>query len=172
MIGSYRNGLPVQVYPHYNRTWHAGSTYNKDRFGVDFANAGYLDPTSNGWETYSGTSYEMMLPLYGRDPVEVTDGIPNASSKYASKDYWQPYTYYQLMSYVLVMRALHLVYDLDKEGVERHGDVSGSRVDPGPALPFTALNELVFNDEDAFAVEWLNTYKVDPNWIEDHPEAR
>ena len=76
------------------------------------------------------------------------------------------------MSYVLVMRALHLVYDLDEDGVERHGDVAGSRVDPGPALPFTALNQLVFNDDDVFEVDWLNTYKVDPAWITEHPESR
>ena len=42
VIGSYRNGLVVQIFSHRDRSWHAGSTYNIDRFGVDFANAGYL----------------------------------------------------------------------------------------------------------------------------------
>ena len=172
VIGSYRNGLPVQIYPHYNRTWHAGSTYNKNRFGIDFANAGYLDSSEDGWVTYSGASYDMMLPLYGRNPVEITDGIPSAGSKYSHKDFWQPYTYYQLLSYILVMRALDQAYDLDLEAVERHGDVADSRVDPGPALPFTALNDLLFSNEDVFQVPWLIDYKSDPRWIETHPDAR
>ncbi len=173
VIGSYRNGLPVQVYSHDNRTWHAGSAYNKDRFGIDFANAGFLDPTGDGWETYSGASYEMMLPLFGRNPVEISDGIPSADpNKYTTRDYWQPYTYYQMLSYVMVMRALDLVYELEPGAIERHGDVAGSRVDPGPALAFTALNELVFNTDNLFEVTWLNDYKIDPHWIETHPEAR
>jgi N-acetyl-anhydromuramyl-L-alanine amidase AmpD len=172
VIGSYRNGLVVQIFSHENRTWHAGSTYNKDRFGFDFANAGYLVNNGDGWETYAGTSYDMMLPLFGRNPVEITDGIPGEGTKYSARDFWQPYTYYQLLSYVMVMRALHLVYDLDLNAIERHGDVASSRVDPGPALPMTALNLLVFNTEDVFQVDWLNAYKVDPHWIETHPQAR
>ncbi len=58
VIGSYHNGLVVQLFSHEDRTWHAGSTYNIDRFGIDFANAGYLTPTDNGgWENYAGTDY-------------------------------------------------------------------------------------------------------------------
>ena len=172
VIGSYRNGLPVQIFSHQDRTWHAGSTFNKDRFGIDFANAGFLDPDEDHWQTYSGAHYEMMLPLYGSQPVEIIDGIPGSADKYGHKEFWQPYTYYQLLSYVMVMRALHLVYELDPEMIQRHGDVASSRVDPGPALPFTALNTLVFNEENVFEVPWLDEYKMDPAWIETHPDAR
>lgn len=172
VVGSYRNGLIVQIFSHENRTWHAGSDYNYDRFGFDFANAGYLDPDGSGWQDYADRDYYMNLPLHGNEPIEVTDGIPGAHSKYANKEYWQPYTYYQLLSYVMVGRALHLVYDLEEEAIERHGDVSNSRVDPGPHFPFKHLNELIFNTEDVFEKQWLGEYKVQPDWIADHPEAR
>lgn len=173
VIGSYRNGLPVQTFSHEDRTWHAGSTYNIDRFGIDFANAGFLIPDgSGGWESYSGTAYTMFLPLYGSEPVHVTGGITGKDNGYDAYDYWQPYTYYQLLSYVLIGRALDLAYGLDAEAVERHGDVSGSRVDPGPHLPLTYLNVLLFNDQEVFTVPWLSAYRTDPGWIGDHPEAR
>jgi N-acetyl-anhydromuramyl-L-alanine amidase AmpD len=174
VIGSYRNGLIVQLFSHRDRTWHAGSTYNIDRFGIDFANAGFLRPDGQGgWETYSGASYELALPGHGAQPVEVLGGIPTAPvNKYDNDDHWQPYTYYQLLSYVAVMRALHLTYGLQPADVERHGDVSGSRVDPGPALPLTWLNELVFSDEHATSAAWLQDFRRAPDWIGQHPEAR
>ena len=173
VVGSYRNGLIVQLFSHENRTWHAGSTYNVDRFGFDFANAGYLEQNSTGvWEDYAERDYELTLPLFGNDPVEVTDGIPGEASKYANKDYWQPYTYYQLLSFVLVGRALHLVYGLDEEAIERHGDVSSSRVDPGPAMPLTFSKALIFNSENVLTLDWLLDFKVNPDWIVENPQAR
>ena len=141
--------------------------------GFDFANAGYLNPTSDGgWEDYADRDYELDLPLHGNNPVEVTDGIPGASTKYANKDFWQPYTYYQVLSYILVGRALHQVYDLESELIQRHGDVASSRVDPGPAFPLTWATNLIFTTDDLFDVEWLTQYKVQPNWIVEHPQAR
>jgi len=172
MIGSARNGQLVQLFSHENRTWHAGSTYNVDRFGIDFANSGYLVADGDDWLDYADRVYTMWLPLHGDQAIEVTGGIPGAESKFAGHDYWQPYTYYQMLTYVLVGRALHLVYDLDPADVERHGDVAASRVDPGPQLAFTYLNELLFNDADVFDTDWLDEYKVEPDWIATHPEAR
>ena len=163
----------VQVFSHRNRTWHAGSSYNHDRFGIDFANAGYLNPRTGGqYEDYAGRLYDMNLPLHGMNPILVTGGIPNADAKYARKETWQPYTYYQLLSFVLIGRALHAVYTLDASAIERHGDVATSRVDPGPQLPLTHLKALIFNQENVFQVDWLNQFKQDANWIADHPEAR
>jgi N-acetyl-anhydromuramyl-L-alanine amidase AmpD len=173
VIGSYRNGLAVQIFSHRNRTWHAGNTYNPDHFGVDFANAGYLRPrTGGGWEDYAGREYVMHLPLWGNEAVTITDGIPGAAAKYANPDHWQPYTYYQLLSFVAVGRALHAVYNLRQEHIVRHGDVASSRVDPGPALPTTALKDLILNRVSVFSVEWLTAYKTDADWIVEHPEAR
>ena len=173
VIGSYRNGLLVQLFSHRNRTWHAGSTYNRDRFGVDFANAGYLQQRdSGGYEDYAGRSYDMVLPLYGSEPVHIEDGIPTASDKYSYSHDWQPYTYYQILSYLVVGRALHLLWGLEQTAIERHGDVASSRVDPGPHLPFTALNEMIFNTEDAFDTVWLNQFKVQKDWIVEHADAR
>lgn len=173
VVGSERNGLIVQIFSHRNRTWHAGSTYNVDRFGFDFANAGYLEPRAGGgWEDYAGRAYSIDLPLHGTNAIEITDGIPGAASKYARKDYWQPYTYYQLLSFVVVGRALHLVYGLSADDIERHGDVASSRVDPGPALPLTNLEALIFSTDDVFSLSWLNEYKAEADWIARHPEAR
>ena len=173
VVGSERNGLIVQIFSHRNRTWHAGSTYNADRFGFDFANAGYLNPRSGGgFNDYADRRYAMDLPVFGSQPVEITDGIPGADPKYGRKDYWQPYTYYQIISFVLVGRALHLVYGLQTDQVERHGDVAGSRVDPGPALPLTYLKALIFSSEDVFTVDWLAAYKTDAAWIVANPQAR
>lgn len=172
IIGSARNGLIVQLFPHDDRTWHAGNTYNIDRFGIDFANAGYLIPDGDQWVDYADRTYAMWLPMHGDQPIVVTDGIPGAASKYAGHDYWQPYTYYQILSYVLLSRALHKAYDLDPAKIERHGDVAASRVDPGPHLPTTFLNELVFSDADLFNTPWLAEYKTQPDWISQHPEAR
>ena len=173
VIGSQRNGLIVQIFSHRNRTWHAGSRYNHDRFGIDFANAGYLNERSGGgYEDYAGRPYRLNLPLHGSNPIRVQGGIPNVDPKYARKEYWQPYTYYQLLSFVLIGRALHLVYNLEADSIERHGDVASSRVDPGPHLPQTFLKALVFNQENVFEVNWLNEYKREANWIADHPEAR
>jgi N-acetyl-anhydromuramyl-L-alanine amidase AmpD len=172
VIGSYRNGLPVQIFSHEHRTWHAGSTYNIDRFGIDFANAGYLDWSGSVWETYSGTDYTTVLPLFGNDPVHVDDGIPSASTKYANKDDWQPYTYHQLLSYITVIRALDSVYGMDPGKIERHGDVSSSRVDPGPQFPFSYINDLALSSDDAFSTQWLNDFKNDPDWIVNNSQAR
>ncbi len=173
VLGSHRNGLVVQLYSHRNRTWHAGSTYNVDRFGLDFANAGYLVPrASGGFEDYAGRAYTTELEPWGDAPIEVTGGIPGAADKYGRHTLWQPYSAYQLLSFVLVGRALHLVYGLERAAVERHGDVASSRVDPGPALPLTALLDLVFDGGDALAEPWLQAWRVDPRWIQDHPEAR
>lgn len=173
ILGSYRNGLIVQLFSHKDRSWHAGSTYNIDRFGMDFANAGYLDETDSGFEDYIGIDYDLELPVFGNEPVYIPDGIPSSgSSKYGSYDYWQPYTYYQILSWIIVTRALDLVYDLDLAAIERHGDVASSRVDPGPALPLTAMIALVETDDDLLAVDWLNAYKWDAAWITEHPEAR
>jgi|GEM_PF-1589293 len=172
VIGSARNGLIVQLFSHKNRTWHAGSTYNIDRFGMDFANAGYLKKSGSGWVDYAKRKYTLSLPLHGNKPIEVKGGIPGAASKYGRLIYWQPYTYYQLLSYVMVGRALHLVYSLDAKRIQRHGDVSSSRVDPGPALPTTAINKLIFTKEDIFKVAWLNQYKIQADWISKNPKAR
>lgn len=172
IIGSYRNGLPVQLFSHEHRTWHAGSTYNIDRFGIDFANAGYLDWSGSVWETYSGADYDTVLPLFGTSPVHVDDGIPGQSSKYASSDDWQPYTYHQLLSFITVIRALDAVYAMQSSKIERHGDVASSRVDPGPHFPFTAIRDLALSSEDVFATPWLNSFKTDPDWIVDNPQAR
>lgn len=172
IVGSRRNGLVIQLFSHKNRTWHAGSTYNIDRFGFDFANAGYLKQKSGVWKDYANRTYKLKLPMYGTDPVKVTGGIPGASSKYGRLTYWQPYTYYQLLSYVLVARALHKVYTLKPSKIQRHGDVSGSRVDPGPHLPTNYLNKLVFNNNNVFQETWLQQYKVQKDWIEKNPNAR
>ncbi|MFP6685160.1 MAG: hypothetical protein VB934_10620, partial [Polyangiaceae bacterium] len=111
-------------------------------------------------------------PLHGDQPVKVTGGIPGAESKYATSEHWQPYTYYQTLSFVMLGRALHLVYGLEEDAVERHGDVAASRVDPGPQLALTYLKALVFNDVDLMQLPWLAAYKVEADWIEQHPDAR
>jgi len=173
IIGIYRNGLPVQLFHHKNRTWHAGSSFNVDRFGIDFANAGYLKKSGGDWVDYADRSYHLWLPLHGDQAIEVTGGIPGAASKYANSTHWQPYTYYQLLSYVLLTRALRLTYGTVKsERIQRHGDVAASRVDPGPHLPLTFLQKLTFNGADVFTTAWLNAYKSEANWIQAHPEAR
>ncbi len=173
IVGSYRNGLIVQLFSHRNRAWHAGNTYNIDRFGFDFANAGYLLPAGSGYEDYAGRDYTLALPLHGNEPIHVEGGIPSApENKYDAYEEWQPFTYYQVLSWIAVSRALDLVYALDEDAIERHGDVSDSRVDPGPALPLTYMKEQVWSGDDVFQVDWLNAYKADPDWIADHPEAR
>ncbi len=173
VVGSVRNGLVVQIFSHENRTWHAGSAYNIDRFGFDFANAGYLEPDgAGGWMDYADRAYTINLPLHGSEPIQVTGGIPGAEAKYARKEQWQPYTYYQLLSYIMVTRALHLVYGLQADKIERHGDVSSSRIDPGAHFPHRHLKALVFDNRDVFTVSWLMDYKVQANWIAEHPEAR
>ena len=173
VVGSERNGLIVQIFSHRNRTWHAGSTYNVDRFGFDFANAGYLEPRSGGgYNDYADRRYGMDLALFGDQPVEITDGIPGAHAKYARKDYWQPYTYHQVLAFLLVSRALHLVYNLESDRIERHGDVASSRVDPGPAMPLTASKALIFDTSDVFSVDWLMRYKTEADWIVRNPQAR
>jgi hypothetical protein len=54
IVGSYRNGLIVQLFSHRHRTWHAGGNYNPDYFGFDFANAGYLRRSNGAWRDYAG----------------------------------------------------------------------------------------------------------------------
>jgi N-acetyl-anhydromuramyl-L-alanine amidase AmpD len=171
--GSFRNGLIVQLFSHKNRTWHAGTKYNIDRFGFDFANAGYLEPSAaGGFEDYAGQPYTMVLPLLGKSPVTIKDGIPGGLKKYGNRDNWQPYTYYQLLSFIVVSRALHKVYNLQSDAIQRHGDVEDSRVDPGPALATTFLKAMIFNNDDVFSTTWLKDYKKDGQWIVKNPQAR
>lgn len=173
MIGSAENGRLVQLFSHRHRTWHAGSDYNHTHFGIDFANAGYLLDGNEGYEDYAGRAYTTVLPLHGSNPVEVIGGIPGGPTKYAAYTTWQPYTYDQLLSFVLVSRALHLVYALEEEQIVRHGDVSSSRVDPGPALPTSWLRELIFSTENVLAEgHWLSAYKWTPDYLTAHPDAR
>jgi len=173
VIGSQRNGLIVQIFSHRHRTWHAGSTYNHDHFGIDFANAGYLIArTDGGFEDYAGRRYDLNLPLYGNSPIEVENGIPEAERKYSIRELWQPYTYYQLVSFILLGRALDQVYSLQRNAIKRHGDVSASRVDPGPHLPYRFLLDAMFDRSNVFDLDWLNAYKQERDWISRHPEAR
>lgn len=172
VIGSFRNGLPVQLFSHRHRTWHAGNAYNTDYFGIEIANAGYLQQELGGWVDYTGRPYTMYLPLFGRNPLHITDGIPGAEAKYADWHYWQPFTYYQVLSIVIVGRALNQVYQLSRSAFRRHGDISDNRVDPGPGLPTTYMTDLIFNREDLFKVPWLTAYKTSATWMADHPEAR
>ena len=110
--------------------------------------------------------------MHGIEPIEVIGGIPNADQKYARKELWQPYTYYQVLSFVLIGRALHELYGLEDEAIQRHGDVASSRVDPGPQFPFRYLKRLIFNRENVFGVAWLNDYKRQAHWIAQNPQAR
>lgn len=172
LLGADRNGLVLQLFSHRNRTWHAGSAYNIERFGVDFANAGPLKKVGGKWVDYMNRAYTMDLPLHGKQPVKVTGGIPGGHKKYSYQVYWQPYTYYQLVSFLVVGRALHLVYGLQSSRCQRHGELSSNRVDPGPALPTTALLQLVFSKDNIWNVLWLRAYKKQADWIAKNPQAR
>ena len=174
MIGALDNGLVLQLFSHRDRTWHAGSLFNHSHFGIDFANAGYLErDDEEQWVDYLGRDYTSVLPTFGGNPVAIGDGIPGEDLKYTRQSHWQPYTTHQLIAFVLVSRALHLMYGLDPDEIVRHGDVSSSRVDPGPALPHTALRELIFNQDDVLADDhWLQNYRWDAAWIVENPQAR
>ena len=174
VIGASDNGLILQLFSHRDRTWHAGSLFNHSHFGIDFANAGYLERNDQEqWVDYRGRDYTSVLPTFGGNPVSIDDGIPGEELKYTRQTNWQPYTTHQLIAFVLVSRALHLVYGLDPDEIVRHGDVSSSRVDPGPALPHTALRELIFNEDDVLTEDhWLQSYRWDAAWIVENPQAR
>ena len=173
MIGSKDNGLILQLFSHRDRTWHAGSLFNHSHFGIDFANAGYLEQEAGAWVDYLGRDYASVLPTFGANSLEIDDGIPGEAQKYAVHEHWQPYTTHQLLAFIVVSRALHLHYGLDPDEVVRHGDVSSSRVDPGPAFPHSALKELIFSATDVLASEhWLQEYRWSQTWLIDNPEAR
>lgn len=173
IIGALDNGLIIQLFSHRDRTWHAGSLYNSTHFGIDFANAGYLQSEGSSWVDYLNRDYRSILPTFGANPIEIIDGIPGADPKYASFSHWQPYTTHQLLAFVTVTRALHLVYGLEPEEVVRHGDVSSSRVDPGPAFPHSILKDLIFDAVDVLDPEhWLQDYRWDNAWLINHPQAR
>ena len=122
MIGALDNGLVLQLFSHRDRTWHAGSLFNHSHFGIDFANAGYLErDDEEQWVDYLGRDYTSVLPTFGGNPVAIGDGIPGEDLKYTRQSHWQPYTTHQLIAFVLVSRALHLMYGLDPDEIVRHG---------------------------------------------------
>ncbi len=85
---------------------------------------------------------------------------------------WQPYTAHQLISFALLVRALDLVYDLDRAAIQHHGAVASSRVDAGPHLPLTYLLDLALSSDDILTKPWLQAYRTDADWMEAHPQAR
>ena len=173
IIGARDNGLILQLFSHRDRTWHAGSLFNHSHFGIDFANAGYLEQENGAWVDYLGRDYTSVLPTFGANSLEIQDGIPGEAAKYAVHHHWQPYTTHQLLAFIVVSRALHLLYGLDPDEVVRHGDVSSSRVDPGPAFPHSILKDIIFSSTDVLAPgHWLEEYRWSQSWLIDHPEAR
>ena len=173
VIGSKDNGLILQLFSHRDRTWHAGSLFNSSHFGIDFANAGYLESEDTTWVDYLGRPYQSTLPTFGANAIEIDDGIPSADPKYSVHAHWQPYTTHQLLAFVVISRALHLVYGLDPDEIVRHGDVSSSRVDPGPAFPHTALKTVIFDFTDVLEPShWIQDYRWEAAWLIENPEAR
>ena len=72
MIGALDNGLVLQLFSHRDRTWHAGSLFNHSHFGIDFANAGYLErDDEEQWVDYLGRDYTSVLPTFGGNPVAI-----------------------------------------------------------------------------------------------------
>ena len=67
IIGALDNGLVLQLFSHRDRTWHAGSLFNHSHFGIDFANAGYLErDDQEQWVDYLGRDYTSVLPTFRR----------------------------------------------------------------------------------------------------------
>ena len=64
VIGALDNGLILQLFSHRDRTWHAGSLFNHSHFGIDFANAGYLERNDQEqWLIISGATTPQCFQL-------------------------------------------------------------------------------------------------------------
>lgn len=127
-----RDGEITQLVGFDRKAWHAGKSLpeqgNKDLFGIELVNAGWLTFTGGRYFTWSHHEIpERDVIVYDDDKC------------------WQTYTHPQIEALIDVCEAL-----IDEYGVwfiTGHSDVAipkNRKVDPGPACPMDELDAVLF----------------------------
>jgi N-acetylmuramoyl-L-alanine amidase len=138
-----RNGTVIQCVPFNIVAWHAGDSrlrdivgLNKYSIGIELANWGYLQPSGDGWASYSGT--KISKPFIGAHK----NGNPDKGHTPIG---WEPYPADQITSTVELAHALVNTYGIQE--IVGHDDISpGRKWDPGPAFDMTRFRNQVFGD--------------------------
>lgn len=125
-----RDGTVYQTVPFNRIAWHAGrSSYrnfnglNEYAIGIEIANWGILTKKANG-KYYSAAGTVV-------DPKNVI------SAKHANERvtrFWESYTEAQIESVIKVIKAIKALYP-NIGFVVGHSDITGRKLDPGPAAP-------------------------------------
>ena len=152
-------GRVIQVFKHTNRTWHAGTAANHTHFGIENSNTGYLRKRGSKFYDYYDREYKRSLPLFGTKPVDFGKNVWGYR-------YWMPWPHAQIVSNLIVARALAAVYPLRRDQILMHKDVAPSRrTDPGPAFPMRLFADEIFTGRDLGRAPWLEEYRTDPDFM-------
>ena len=99
------------------------------------------------------------LELFGRDPLDFGKKVWN-------RQYWMPITHAQLVTHLVVSRALAAVYPLEADQIISHKEAApGRRVDPGPGCPLEKIIEAIFDRSDLATVDWLEEFRTDRDYM-------
>lgn len=130
-----RGGEVVQMVPFNRIAWHAGKSQwggrvslNQYSIGIEIVNAGYLDPVSEGFQSWFGQRYPESEVLKFEDEHGVT--------------YWHKYTESQLDKVFELTKVLCSTFNI--KNILGHSQISpGRKVDPGPAFPMERFLKII-----------------------------
>ena len=127
-----RMGGVIQLLPFHVRAWHAGKSSHAGRtglndfsIGIELDNAGKLVRRGDRFFSWFGKEYQP-------DEVFTTEEGGHAA-------YYHAYTTLQVEQVVRVCMLLKSAYPL--RWLVRHSDITGRKVDPGPAFPFEQVKK-------------------------------
>lgn len=132
-----RDGEILQLLPFNLKAWHAGKSFYAGRMnlndcsvGIEMDNAGELRRVGDRYYSCFDREYT---------PDEVYTTVVNGKARY-----WHLFTEEQFTILEEVCRVLKERYGI--KYLLRHSDITGRKVDPGPAFPFEELKKrLKFN---------------------------
>jgi len=149
-----REGKIYQFVPLNLMAWHAGNSKWKDPDNKNVTLVG-INKYSIGIELDNGGCAKW---------VQSMDSNKKMWAKHKNSSYtafWEIYSQVQLDTFVKVSRLLVETYNI-KEMVGHDDIAPGSKVDPGPAFPFSTIEKKVFEKEQTQPIEQTHPVEIIP----------
>ena len=161
VVGWPAGQLLVTAHPK-DSAWHTGDPdgkagplkdHNRSHLGIDVVSPGPLVPGPGGtWLRWDGKEAPIVRP--DGSHLEEHDILDLGGTPVWGHRYWHCPTPGQVLATAVTLRALRLLRPTVRpEAVIRHADVDRNRVDPGPGLPLTALQQWMVDRTDLTALE-------------------
>jgi len=148
-------------------TWHAGWV-NALNFGIENRNAGILKGRQGAW-TWWVKKWTAPFPHQGlgKTPIRI-DGM-----------WWEPFTYGQVVANIIICQMLFSLYhsntpdepSMDARWFLPHSATEGTKWDTGRAFPLSNVRDAVFDQAPVESLQWLQSFKADPMYMNDYGEG-